>query len=47
MWQVVQPAFRQYLTSLEAAFGNPATFSPTATHVLLVAVMLVLIANRI
>ncbi|KAI7838978.1 hypothetical protein COHA_007264 [Chlorella ohadii] len=45
LWQQVQPQMRQLLTFCEAIFGQPATFTPNCTHVLLVALMLVLLVN--
>ncbi|PRW32865.1 MFS general substrate transporter isoform C [Chlorella sorokiniana] len=45
LWQQVQPVLRQLLTFCEAIFGQPATFTPNTTHVLLVAIMIVLLVN--
>ena len=45
MWQAVQPALKNQLTWLESIFGAPATFTPTTTHVILVAILLWLMVN--
>jgi hypothetical protein len=42
---IARPSLQQHLSYLEATFGPPATFTPSVTHVLLVAIMLVLLAN--
>lgn len=46
VWETVQPALRQQMAFFESIFGQPATFTPSVTHVLLVAIMLVLIVNQ-
>ncbi|KAL4422813.1 hypothetical protein ABPG75_009010 [Micractinium tetrahymenae] len=45
VWEVVQPPLRQQLAFFESVFGQPATFTPTTTHVLLVAIMIALIVH--
>ena len=45
VWQALQPALKNQLTWLESIFGAPATFTPTTTHVILVAILLVLMVN--
>ncbi|PSC76445.1 spermidine putrescine ABC transporter ATP-binding [Micractinium conductrix] len=43
--EYVQPTLRNHVQFLESIFGQPATFTPSVTHVLLVAIMLVLIVQ--
>ena len=43
---LLQPALRRLLPALEGSFGSPRSWSPSATHVLLVAILIVLLARR-
>ncbi|KAI3430512.1 hypothetical protein D9Q98_005107 [Chlorella vulgaris] len=45
IWSAFEPALRHQQTFFHSIFGDPATFTPTVTHVLLVSLMLVLIVN--
>lgn len=42
----LQATLKQHLAFAESIFGQPHTFTPSATHVLLVAIMICLLANR-
>lgn len=42
----VQPLLRKLLTLMEASLGAPAAFTPSTTHVLLVAILLAVLATR-
>lgn len=44
--QAAQQALKQQLGLAEAVFGQPQTFTPSATHVFLVALMICIIVNR-
>ena len=45
LWRAVQPVLKQQLTFFESIFGQPATFTPSTTHVILVAILLALVVH--
>lgn len=44
--ETVQPLLKKVLALLEASFGPAAAWTPSVTHILLVAILIVLLARR-
>lgn len=44
--EAVQPLLRNQLAVMKASLGSPDSFNPTTTHVILVAILIVLLAQR-